>query len=670
MRRKKRKTSKVPTRVYKYGLLPPTANAELASETFRKRRYYQNQLVTIENARRHRYRAERSRLFPRVAELEARAAVLERSVEEARQKISSGKSASRSRAVDPGLAAEVSRLRAELRVTWRDLKVTKHPIARVHLEAMVAALPARAAEASGEEREKIEKKLDETRRRLAKIPAAGEAERSLVAELDARARAIDEEAALAIKALRPTLFWGTYLLCEEAAVRAASDNPGVLAYDDAPPHRLESRLGIQIQGGMSVAELGSDTRLQIGPMPAFRTRPTGAVFARGAWARTTLRIRVGSDGRRPIWAEFPMVMHRPLPADARIMWAYVTRRPCGARVPWRHELCLVVESRGHEAPRTERRGVVAVNFGWRQMEGGDLRVAVARGEGGGPAEEIRLPARLRSGFLKCRDLQEIMDRSFNEARGRLVAWAAAHDGPEGFGETFAALAAWRSQHRLATWVDYWRDHRFAGDDEIYEVLLAWDARRRHLGDWLAHFRRKLLDQRRDHYRCAAKRLVLKCGRVVVEDFLVSDVARRSPAEEVEEGGEVARWNRHVAAPGELRLAICQAAQKHGTKVVAAESTNNTRRCHACGELYEWDPARELVHTCPGDGVAWDQDENNVENQLKRAASGDVVDLVTPAGTERDQAVGGGPIPGSRRPLRAARSELRNRLKTEENTEGP
>jgi hypothetical protein len=41
-------------------------------------------------------------------------------------------------------------------------------------------------------------------------------------------------------------------------------------------------------------------------------------------------MRLGSDEhKKPIWATFPAVIHRPLPPDARIMSATITRRRLG-----------------------------------------------------------------------------------------------------------------------------------------------------------------------------------------------------------------------------------------------------------------------------------------------------------------------------------------------------
>ncbi len=97
-----RKTSTLPTRVYKFALRPPTLNAELVDQSFRESRIYYNRLVTIENIRRQRYREARSRLFPLLLIAEAKVANLKDEIEKVRTTIKQTKSATRTRKVDCG----------------------------------------------------------------------------------------------------------------------------------------------------------------------------------------------------------------------------------------------------------------------------------------------------------------------------------------------------------------------------------------------------------------------------------------------------------------------------------------------------------------------------------------------------------------------------------------
>ena len=103
-----------------------------------------------------------------------------------------------------------------------------------------------------------------------------------------------------VKELRKTLYWGTYLLIEDAVKQAAKMSPEYLAPKTKPIHQLPGRIGVQIMGGLSANELTDDTRMQL---------------LENDHAKSTFRLRVGTveNSRQPIWADFPAKLHRPLP---------------------------------------------------------------------------------------------------------------------------------------------------------------------------------------------------------------------------------------------------------------------------------------------------------------------------------------------------------------------
>lgn len=593
----KRAKSDVPVRVYKYMLLPPTENAELVLASFKQGRAHYNRLITIELVARRRYREARTRLFPEYADLEAKAAECDAQVEAARAEIKAAKGRTKSRKVDPEAAKNVKRLAAELKV--------------------------------------LRARLKDMRKELAKSP-----------ELQAASEAAHAEADTAIKALRKEMYWGTYNLLEKSAKQASKDSVRDPEYNTKPDHILNGRLGVQFIGGLSVEQLANDTQMQISPMPTFRVRPSGVVFARGKAARTTLKFRIGSEGKRntPVFATFPMIMHRPLPEGCRIQEAYLVRRPGSARVPWRYHLCIVMRSSTFERTRSTpaQVGTSSINFGWRLIDG-EIRVATINRVGSQPFD-IRLPSRILSGTLQCNGLRSLLATKFNAAKKALSEWIASGEVacPDGFKEAFGHVAIWKSQHRLADLVWYWNSHRFAGDEAIFTIMNEWKDRYRHLADWEYHLRRRLLDWRQNFYREWAKKLACTNSMLIVDDFEISKVVKKKEAEEVDDSSQMARTIHQLAAPGEFRLAIAQGCAKYHCRMEAAIAVNNTRRCHVCGELYQWEPKVELVHTCPGVSSlgpvcsTWDQDVNNTANLLKiHRTTAELVPLVTPASAGDD-----------------------------------
>src|SRR5690606_29855257 len=246
-------------RIYGYTLLPPTLNAQLVEEQMRAGHRYRNTLVEIERERRERVAGVLSGHVD-TKPLAKQIAALTEERERLRLEIKANRAATRSR---PEAAEDRARVR-DLGARIKDL--------REQLRAAKAAIVADP---------EIQAKLDEI-------------------EQWSRARIKEERA-------RCGAYWGTYLHAEAAADQGRKSK--------TPPRFArwtgEGRIGVQIQGGIDIDELTTDTQLQIREHEDPRT-------GRRAGARKLLRMRVGSEGRAPIWAEWPMIMHRALPDGARI----------------------------------------------------------------------------------------------------------------------------------------------------------------------------------------------------------------------------------------------------------------------------------------------------------------------------------------------------------------
>ena len=77
-------------------------------------------------------------------------------------------------------------------------------------------------------------------------------------------------------------------------------------------------------------------------------------------------LRIGSDGRKPIWCKFGLHMQRPLPPGATIMMATVHCRRVGPHFDWYLTVTLRVDDIVSLKPRvTAPRDAVAVDVGWR-----------------------------------------------------------------------------------------------------------------------------------------------------------------------------------------------------------------------------------------------------------------------------------------------------------------
>lgn len=496
-------------KVYRYGLLPPTEGAERISEQIWRAHRYQNALIEIERRR-------RERLATVVAEdatvTEARTAL--DALDAERQAIleSCPRTAKGRRTVSPETRAQLAALTMRQREARATLRAAK---------AASRTDPDRAA-------------------RLAAI-------------------ADDERGSVRAARKLSDLYWGTYLLIEQAMdlARRSPEPPRFRRWTG------EGAVAVQIQHGMTTAELlaGADRRLQIDQ----RLQP---VPGRGGKARPRVRLRLGTDADGdPIWGEWPVILHRPLPDDARIKWAKVVRRRVCGKDEWSLHLTVRLQA---PAARTGDR-VVAVDLGWRRLEEGILRAG--GWTDGDTGADVLVPASAVARLRKADDIRAIRDRHLNAIRATLTEWREATEMlPASHVEVLRWLPAWRSPARFAALARWWRDHRTVGDETVVAALETWRARDRHLWLYETGCRRGALAHRREVYRQLAAQLARTADVLVIERLDLRGLATIPGPDSERESHPRARAQRQAVAPSELRDACVQAVQARGGRVVTVAPT--------------------------------------------------------------------------------------------------
>ncbi len=567
----KRKTSTIPTKIYKYGLPfgPDKECAQLVHDSIWLSHRYYNELVVLEKTRREEYRAEREKVAPGFKALKDKIGKLDKKLKDVRKRIKKERQGTRTRKTDPELRAKAKELVEQLRG------------------------PKMAFEAA-----KI--KIEKSKRFASKVKKLNEQANK------------DEKTARAACGV----YWGTYIRIEKAIESAKKSRT------DPDFHRWNDKgsIGVQIQKGMSVDALFSceDTRLRIEPVPADTW--TGSRAKRRRQSRTRVHIRMGSQGKRrePLWASFNLILHRPLPDDGVIKNAWVQKRRIGLRLRW--ELCITLESRTFVVPSVDIGRTCGIDVGWRKMdEAGTLRVAYVVGSDG-YHEEILTPSNIWSALDYANDLRSLQDHAFDEAKERLMAWMKGKRRrlPKWLKEKTSHLHMWRSSRRMAKLVWKWKKSRFSGDEEIMEMLLAWRRRYRHLYGWECNQRSKAEGRRNEHYRVIAHRLAQRYGTFVLEDFDLRKMSRSPEVEDEDEMSKGLRRQKSVAAVSEFRAALKLAASNAGASIIPRPSPYTTMMCHACGKICYWNAEKHLCHTCEHCGVRWDQDANAGTNLLAAA----------------------------------------------------
>jgi hypothetical protein len=460
---------------------------------------------------------------------------------------------------------------------------------------------------------------------------------------------IEQEAADKNRAARSAsgLYSGTYVLLDKAAeaMRRSKMDPTFRRWTG------EGRIGVHLQGGLRVGELYGcqDTRLRLQIQQSKSTKPSHRADKR---RYGVLSIRVGTNGRAPVWAEFPVLVHRAIPEDAVIKDSWISVRKQGPRFCYKWQLQLESNAFARKATGT---GCVAVDVGWRVMADGTIRAAFWRDDQG-RSGQLLLPKGFRNRLSYADELRSIRDKLFN--RAHRLARVARHRGylPDCVKEDVATLGQWRSPARLARlahrcsdellgddlrkelWLA-WRDARLAAKQDLFASLadvgrfcvskqlspsqsfaLALDLWRRknaHLYLWECRQREKAQGCRRDLYRCFAVQMTREYELIKTEKTDLRAFARNAQPEESAEGDALHGVRRDVC-PSELVAALQNAA---GPSLMKVDAKNRTRTCHICGHVNTWEQAEERVQTCEGCGAEWDQDDNACRNMLDESFGG-------------------------------------------------
>lgn len=316
--------------------------------------------------------------------------------------------------------------------------------------------------------------------------------------------------------------------------------------------------------------------------------PQLAITGSGKHRVCLLRLKDGLS------LEVPIVYHRDLPPEARIIFARLCIDRIGDR--WIYSVHLTVDA----APQKRQMGIgkCAINFGWRRVEGG-IRVAYAVGTDG-EEHELVLPDRLFGRMQHAESLRSLADEVADKYLG---------DGARRAKSRALALSAPSATHRELGRVRFTLEQA-----EKHSVKDAehWARRDRHLYQWERNEYSGALRSRREIYRLWARKMASLYDSCVVETFDMRSVIARG-AQEI----PAARHYRFLVGPHYLRAEV---KSVFGESCEVLKPAKHTQNCHVCGKRCKWDKARELMHDCEHCGASWDQDQGNCLNQLAAVAA--------------------------------------------------
>jgi len=416
------------------------------------------------------------------------------------------------------------------------------------------------------------------------------------------------------------LWWSNYNMIqmkyEKARTRAMKEGAELRfhSFDGTGQFRC------QIQGGMSVEDLlaGRHNVTQVDPVdPQAWSDPSRGVRRR--LSRTHLTITVytgtGEDGkpfRRTL--RFPMVMHRPIPEDARIKELSVIRKRVGTKFVW--SVTFTTRAHAGQSSSNSSQTVCAIDVGWRKVSQG-LRVATAL-ESTGAVQHIILPNSLLLKFEHVNMLKGQIDDELNAIQAILRDRSASlEELPEDLAKLLAsALRPRLTTRRLAKLTLFWRDTYPGIGAETVTFLEKHRKHLKRLQNEMDNLRDKSIHRRQDFYRNAAIRIVQDRAMVLIEDFDLRGVTRHKHEDGSDDDTpEAVRRMRQVASVSDLRKWIVLQAEKHGARIETRKAAFTTRCCSACGHLNEKSDPYDLVWECPQCGNILDQDINACRNLL-------------------------------------------------------
>ena len=452
-----RKTSAIPTKIYTFGARPCSAEqTKVVFDQLFAAFLYRKQLVSIEQDRRAQFRKLRRTLSPTLNDLESQVDAFNNQIDELRKGLKKKKLRTEPEQVQRiEEIRALKKIRGELypKIKIEHAEIRKKYFARADL--VRGKLKNRGLKALAKSKElKSAKNLgpnDPARREVVgsivrnmldgvSVPLAWKEK----VRLDLKAEDACRQARRAT-----TCFPGVYLAVDAAAKKSFDDSKGDPLQK---PYDQKGRVGIQltIGKGLTVVKAfsGEDPNLKIELEPGVHLRDSKSdefhpshsrpidlhaeerkrraenrsTTEGEQWGRQAAKVRIKLSGhvKDAMYVDVPIVIHRPLPKDGVIKWAYLYVDRVGYKPTY--ELQLTIESKGFLPKKTPANlGILSVNFGWRVLDSGDIQVAKTwTGTEEGP--EIKLPVKMIEDRKYVSRLLSHADDHFDLVIQDLVSW--------------------------------------------------------------------------------------------------------------------------------------------------------------------------------------------------------------------------------------------------------
>ena len=350
-----------------------------------------------------------------------------------------------------------------------------------------------------------------------------------------------------------------------------------------------------------------------------------------------LKFRVTSDPKGgPIFATFPIKMHRSLPPNGVIVGAVIQCKKIADRVKWSLHV-TVKEDNTAFVEKIIGKKQIAIDVGWRKIEQG-FRIGYAIDDAGFEQEFI-LPNEIIKGIKYVDKLKSIRKSNQEIMQQNIIDYLSKiKNFPEDFKENIENIGKWKAPNRFVILLKKWENNQQWIKDykEGFNILVKWyygdisnpillkngkqsktNGGERHLWQWERNQESKNYNRRKDYYRNIAYQLSQDYSILILENFDLRSMQKNKEVEDSGEENKKAKRQKNVTAISEFRTCLEQAFYKKGGKVFKVPPQNTTKVCNLCGYSGKWKNKSEKTHTCEGCGVTWDRDANAARNIINR-----------------------------------------------------
>ncbi len=339
---------------------------------------------------------------------------------------------------------------------------------------------------------------------------------------------------------------------------------------------------------------------------------------RGA-PRWRLRAKVagGRTKESRVYAEFDIVVHRPIPDAAQINNAKLMRRRVGDRFRYTVNFSVRVAD---PDPVCSTTGSIGVDIGFRGFPDGTMRAATiaVKTADGMATQHMTLPKPYSDRMKHIETLQSELGKTADKLGQRITPFLKAGSVLPKEHPKYALVhrvatapstvtMSFEQAYKMAAW---FRKEPGVLPPDVQKALMEWwNAYRRSYRE-MHNLKAKTLAWRREQYRIIATRLV---GYRVPIGIEAIDLNVFAETKDVENPlSNRARSQRFLVAPSEFIGAIRNAAGREGVEVLEIPAPNTSRKCHGC-DTVNTELKSELEWVCPSCGMTHDRDENAAKN---------------------------------------------------------